>query len=1758
MAATNHAYSPLVEICNPTENVLQITQIFTTGVLGFPYNSFVPVQLQPYESSGIIKLSFNSQTPASYRGVVNFVTDRDLLLTLPVEIDFFENGLYPNPSEINFGIIHSPFQSHERELRILNAFTYPVEILSISLFSHDSQVTIKFRPTLIQAGINKSIAKFTFTPSEEGSNFGSFVLKTNDTNNPVIEVNYYAYAIFGALDYSKQDTTFFTKKVPTPEIRTISLINKFAFPLVIYNVESTLESFRVVSIDDDILVQPHQVWNGLLVQFVQTPVQIATQTLPGNSIIMLFSDGHSHGDLRISTNVSTIIVPLQSCNGKLSYHVLDQVDKKRIDFGILALNEVGTRRFNLTNTNPTQVQVISVTSTLSRLDIELESIYDRTGFAISTSHIITGSNKFHTIPSSAVNPATASTTPLTSSPSVHQNSFRFVLDERQSAIFRLHISCSQEETGQGYVQIQFNDKEILEIPVAYQSMKGTLNLLPVQLQFSAFPGRVIQKSITAKSTYSKPITIQSISSTDSRIIPTINNYTLLPNTRTEIATILFDPSQGATDENYMSPVPASVLQQSKGRITDLEIKLLNQRDYIWNRLVAAGKDSIEGNLVISTDIASGHTLSFKAPLLRPSIIKESVIDFSLTQIGSSSRAMLPIVNPSDSLIQVELIYQLPENAEFQLPPLDEQPYLIPPRTTTSIGPIYFLPQLFHHTNLTIQLRNNLTIVQTVLIQGQGGSGIFTFISNQTESPVTESSETSFSLLTEDCLLFQFHSDQLEKCKNQSVDNIIITKSFTATNIGNLPVDVYALSINNAGCKRYGFQIHDCEPFTLKPNETTEIQISFSPDFSASIVKRSLVVSTSHGDISFNVEGHIPYEWLSVCSEAQHLSPLQQSFRLVAVVIFSAIFSFCVFHILYDYYHYRNHVPVEYSILPISVPSDQDKLPVKKLVKKRSNHLTIDYSPLHNPLLDGFKDKFNVPKTNKLKPGLDIKNLNLNKHQNGKIDKDPKNTNTTPVTTGDKKPIKVVTLGAGASTGVKKLKNQNSRGLANPTPPSNPPPPSIPKDLPSPIPSPSPSPSPPPLVVTPPPVDPPKSDNIKQEQVPQNNAKESTNKSPAVTPPSTPISKSPVIKPNNPPTTELDSLPPLNPAPAPAPADPAPKPVETAKPAVENNKEESPKRLAEVKEESLPVSDPSDKKDNQKQDEVASTPSKAENADSQKPSGAKPPTTKKHPQKPVEPKPSNQVELVHSNQKPEAKTPAPPLHKPVQKPNPTKTNPQKPVQQKPPAAVQLPQPPPPSSTKNPPSHLLKPNTQPKNNPPPQPSQVPPSEPALPPNPAPKTPVQPSPLPSDDKRKSQHQEKPSQQPTHTKNPPQPQPQPPKSNPLPPTQQPTPSNPPTSLKSTQPQKPSPVPKTKENKTIEPVVSNDAKLPVTKIKNNKPARNEPQNKKQNSKVPTNLKGQETNQGNNGPTARPINKKFVDGHSHGYPPVKKYVVKDSQNQLHNASPISLLEAPPSNQIPIEALVHDPKALPVLPLVGPQPPSNYPQPLLPTPVLMKPDPIIPGPGHMPRQMGGGYRIPMPNPVTSYVNHHISLHNSTDHALTPARSPQSSELVDENSRFVKHKRSRSNSDPNGNKKNSNSSSNVSSEFNEEPNDTQIGISFMNTDGDSMVRSEELRKSPSAGVIGQAASSLRSQYSGGTMDIWENRERAFAPPNSISHLSSLFSDESSLFANPSPFFFPDRHTSLFSNDNPTPQPPVQLYSTPPRQEDSDSHQPVYQLF
>lgn len=85
----------------------------------------------------------------------------------------------------------------------------------------------------------------------------------------------------------------------------------------------------------------------------------------------------------------------------------------------------------------------------------------------------------------------------------------------------------------------------------------------------------------------------------------------------------------------------------------------------------------------------------------------------------------------------------------------------------------------------------------------------------------------------------------------------IVRYFKIKNFGNLPVKFERMSIEQSGCIGYGFEIRNCQAFSLSPNGYHILEIAFSLDFSQTNTEKSLYLTTKKEIMHFKLLVDLP-------------------------------------------------------------------------------------------------------------------------------------------------------------------------------------------------------------------------------------------------------------------------------------------------------------------------------------------------------------------------------------------------------------------------------------------------------------------------------------------------------------------------------------------------------------------------------------------------------------------------------------------------------------------------------------------------------------------------------------------------------------------------------------------------------------------------------------------------------------------------------------------------------------------------------------
>jgi len=378
----------------------------------------------------------------------------------------------------------------------------------------------------------------------------------------------------------------------------------------------------------------------------------------------------------------------------------------------------------------------------------------------------------------------------------------------------------------------------------------------------------------------------------------------------------------------------------------------------WEAFRTIENHSFNVTMQMDTSNEKGFLSNIQAQFVWPNIISgtSKTVKFPLTQIGNFSFRDIYLENPSDDSILLQLIlishyydpYSLIEllgisdkdvdiskSNIFTLHPskLDEEKHvyletmkennkimsmmsIIPHNESITIlllpkskqkTRVYFNPN--HDTvgkrmSTILVLRNNLTSLETVWLEGEGIYGELLFQSGHLQE------ETSI-------LHFELTEKHLKSCDSQPKGKIPVyiigfqfgpllninindnqasnefqgndTTTTFPTILENVKSDVENKG-DNAWCAGYGFEILECYSYRLNINETLKLEIVFTPDFSLHKVIQQLQVYTSLSDWSFNitVQASLPAHMLHRCSQALARPDSEVLIWYMAIVVLSIV------------------------------------------------------------------------------------------------------------------------------------------------------------------------------------------------------------------------------------------------------------------------------------------------------------------------------------------------------------------------------------------------------------------------------------------------------------------------------------------------------------------------------------------------------------------------------------------------------------------------------------------------------------------------------------------------------------------------------------------------------------------------------------------------------------------------------------------------------------------------------------------------------
>lgn len=396
--------------------------------------------------------------------------------------------------------------------------------------------------------------------------------------------------------------------------------------------------------------------------------------------------------------------------------------------------------------------------------------------------------------------------------------------------------------------------------------------------------------------------------TDTKNLPEIS-----PNVITDIGRLYFNPKSVCSPNNQCYTGLKLSSENIRGTLWKNVIKdyrfFQSDFDLLKDRL--AIYEQLKNNLTnisfrLTTSQIRKYDFNASVELVWPRLMLES-IKFPVLQVGHEVLKAVPVTNPSDELVVVHYVLhesslhgddlsQISPKALSSCPDCilnshsnvfsfkndKKQKYSehINPRSSINMA-LAFSAQEPGTYSTVLYIRNNLTIVEGVWVTAKAVQPLFKFGNRKPGSSTP--------------LLFEITEKHLRDCDKESIDNVGIVvpsakRTFTARNVGEVPIRIEEMKINDHPCEGFGFKVLDCTPFDLAPNASKKIEIAFTPDFTLARVQQTLILETSIGiPVNYTLLSTIPPHALGPCGRALLRPHWEAKIKHLALTVLCIVF-----------------------------------------------------------------------------------------------------------------------------------------------------------------------------------------------------------------------------------------------------------------------------------------------------------------------------------------------------------------------------------------------------------------------------------------------------------------------------------------------------------------------------------------------------------------------------------------------------------------------------------------------------------------------------------------------------------------------------------------------------------------------------------------------------------------------------------------------------------------------------------------------------
>nr|CAD7406651.1 unnamed protein product [Timema poppensis] len=384
----NSTFSPLLSIYNPHSTAIQFIEVYSSGVdfhLKLPNSETDgPLsiwEIPPYHSKPIVRIHFLASSHRNHSAYIRFrQRDSDEVLVMPLQLEVSSQpGLYAEEDMVDFGLGGSLDPPTQYSLRVFNSGRKNIKIENIVIVPASKAVTVKFEPVKVPPYLTTSLEVALITldwqSAFETKLLGGKILIKGKQGSTKLMVPFMVQVLEGGLNYNTSITQFCSEMswdVPRPFVVT----NMFTLPIAIINVmlHPDAEPYFLVENLTAIVLAPQQ--SAML-------FLISTRRTAQQSQLKLETN------LWLHTNISKVVVPLLSYNGRLTLNLPHGMNST-LELGTVASGGKKEIYFSVTNNNPISLELKKWETNLKWASVQLLGVMEANQSGVLYEHSLFG------------------------------------------------------------------------------------------------------------------------------------------------------------------------------------------------------------------------------------------------------------------------------------------------------------------------------------------------------------------------------------------------------------------------------------------------------------------------------------------------------------------------------------------------------------------------------------------------------------------------------------------------------------------------------------------------------------------------------------------------------------------------------------------------------------------------------------------------------------------------------------------------------------------------------------------------------------------------------------------------------------------------------------------------------------------------------------------------------------------------------------------------------------------------------------------------------------------------------------------------------------------------------------------------------------------------------------------------------------------------------------------------------------------------